>query len=75
VEIVEPIALSKLREDRGVSVAALAASAGVGRASIYDWEQRRRMMGADDLQRVADALSLFPRERAALLAWAAERAS
>lgn len=70
---IAPVALTVLREARGLSVPRLADLAGVGRVSVYDWEARRRMMGADDIQRIADALDLWPAERAALLAWAAER--
>jgi transcriptional regulator with XRE-family HTH domain len=72
---IEPVALGVFRDLRGMSIPDLAIACTVARATIYDWEARRRMMDAAALKKVGDALGLTHRERACLGEWAAIRPS
>lgn len=57
-----------LRSRRGITQATLAAQAGVSESMIANVESGKRLLGADNLEAVADALEATAGERAELAA-------
>lgn len=50
--------LRELRTDRGLSQEALAAAAGVSKATVQNWEANRRSPSLQDAWKAADALGV-----------------